>query len=204
MTKRFQLKHQTTHGQTPLPAEDARPDGSKAWPPTDMGISLSSEEALRLVQDRKGWRQMSSMRPAPQKEEPIGDLEAEAAEFAHLVICQARRRSRLAMKLAKGPTRRSSDAGGPRVPLAEHVRPTRLDALMIDRPELACELRFLIDDGLDRNQQHSMRQLYLLLLTRLRSSHAREDDHCPCTSGLGYAAFCAWVQRARTSGWEDL
>ncbi len=204
MAKRLQLKHQTMERRPQPPAADASQDGSEAPRPHAIGISLSSEEACRLVQDMNGWRHVSSKPPAPREVESVDLLQAEAAEFAQLVILQARRRSRLAIQLAKSPTRRSSDSGGARLASSQHVRPTRLEALMIDRPELAAELRFLIDQGLDRNRQPSMRQLHVLLLTRLRSWLAAEEDHSTFSSGLGYAAFCAWVRRARVSGREDV
>lgn len=204
MAKRFQLKHQTMEGRPQPPAADGGQDRSEAPRPHAVGISLSSEEACRLVQDLNGWRHLSSKRPAHRKAESVDLLEAEAAEFAQLVILQARRRSRLAIQLAMGPTRRRSDSGGARLASSQPVRPTRLEALMIDRPELAAELRFLIDQGLDRNRQPSMRQLHVLLLTRLRSRGAAGEDHSTVSSGLGYAAFCAWVRRARVSGREGV
>lgn len=204
MAKRFQLKHQTMEGRPQPPAADGGQDRSEAPRPHAIGISLSSEEACRLVQDLNGWRHLSSKRPAHREAESVDLLEAEAAEFAQLVILQARRRSRLAIQLAMGPTRRRSDSDGARLASSQPVRPTRLEALMIDRPELAAELRFLIDQGLDRNRQPSMRQLHVLLLTRLRSWRAAGEDQSTLSSGLGYAAFCAWVQRARISGREDV
>jgi len=204
MAKRFQLKHQTMEGRPQPPAADGGQDRSEAPRPHAIGISLSSEEACRLVQDLNGWRHLSSKRPAHREAESVDLLEAEAAEFAQLVILQARRRSRLAIQLAMGPTRRRSDSGGARLASSQPVRPTRLEALMIDRPELAAELRFLIDQGLDRNRQLSMRQLHVLLLTRLRSWRAAGEDQSTLSSGLGYAAFCACVQRARISGREDV
>ena len=204
MTKRLPLRHQTMEGRLQPSTADASQDGSEAPPLPAIGSLLSSEEACRLVQDLNGWRHQSSKRPAPREAESVDLIEAEAAEFAQLVILQARRRSRLAIQLAKGPTRRSSDSGGALLVSSQHVRPTRLEALMIDRPELAAELRFLIDQGLDRNRQPSMRQLHVLLLTRLRSRCAAGEDHSSVSSGLGYAAFCAWVRRARASGREDV
>lgn len=205
MTKRLPLRHQTIEGRLQPPTADASQDGSEAPPPFAIGSLLSSEEACRLVQDLNGWRHQSSKRPAaPREAESVDHIEAEAAEFAQLVILQARRRSRLAIQLAKGPTRRSSDSGGGLLVSLQHVRPTRLEALMIDRPELAAELRFLIDQGLDRIRQPSMQQLHVLLLTRLRSRRAAGEDRSSVSSGLGYAAFCAWVRRARASGGEDV
>ena len=204
MTKRLPLRHQTMEGRLQPSTADASQDGSEAPPLPAIGSLLSSEEACRLVQDLNGWRHQSSKRPAPREAESVDQIEAEAAEFAQLVILQARRRSRLAIQLAKGPTRRSSDSGGALLVSSQHVRPTRLAALMIDRPELAAELRFLIDQGLDRIRQPSMQQLHVLLLTRLRSRRAAGEDRSSVSSGLGYAAFYAWVRRARASGGEDV
>lgn len=204
MVKRLQLKHQTIEGRMQPPETDASQDGTVAPDPRAIGKLLSSEEARRLLQDLNRWRHQSSERPAPREDNPGDLIEAEAAEFARLAILQARRRSRLAIQLAKGPTRQNSDCGGALPGVSQRVRLTRLEALMIDRPELAAELRFLIDKGLDRNQQPSMRQLHVLLLTRLRSRHIAGEGYSSGSSGLGYAAFCAWVRRARASGREDV
>jgi hypothetical protein len=63
MAKRFQLKHQTMEGRPQPPAADGGQDRSEAPRPHAIGISLSSEEACRLVQDLNGWRHLSSKRP---------------------------------------------------------------------------------------------------------------------------------------------
>ncbi len=206
MAKREQQKHPTLGVPEHRRAQEASLDGKTAQMLDDVGILVSSEEARRLVQDLNGRRQRSGMRTEPH--EAADMLQAEAAEFAQLVIRQARRRSRLAIQLAgqtaKRPARQARNSDSPRRVCAEHIRSTRMEALMLKRPELAAEVRFLIDPGLQRDRQPSMRELHVLLLTRLREWQDPNADHGLFTSGLGYAAFCAWVRHARISGREDL